>query len=166
MTNAIRVVALCVFRRADSILVFEGFDSVLGMPFYRPLGGGVNAGETTHQAIIREIREEIEAEITKLALLGTLENIFMLEGKLCHEIVFVYEGQFVDETLNQREEFTIHEDNAQSVLASWRPLSFFTTYHRLVPDGLKELLDSKDPKSSNHDTMRKSSGALHNKCES
>jgi ADP-ribose pyrophosphatase YjhB (NUDIX family) len=82
MTKDIRVVVLCVFRRFDSILVFEGFDSVKGTPCYRPLGGGVERGETTKQAIIREIREEIDADVTDLKLLGTQENIFTLEGEL------------------------------------------------------------------------------------
>jgi ADP-ribose pyrophosphatase YjhB (NUDIX family) len=140
MTKDIRVVVLCVFRRFDSILVFEGFDSVKGTPFYRPLGGGVERGETTKQAIIREIREEIDADVTDLKLLGTQENIFTLEGELRHEIVFVYQGRFADEGLYQMEEFTVREDNGETLRASWRPLSFFTEYHRLVPEQLRDML--------------------------
>ena len=140
MSKPIRVVALCVLRRGNSILVFEAFDSVKGTPFYRPLGGGVERGETTKQAIIREIREEIDADVTDLELLGTLENIFTLEGELGHEIVFVYQGRFADETAYLQEEFTIREDNDEVLLARWRPLSSFTDYHRLVPDRLMDLL--------------------------
>jgi ADP-ribose pyrophosphatase YjhB (NUDIX family) len=140
MSKPIRVVALCVFRKDDSILVFEGFDSVSGTPFYRPLGGGVERGESTKQAIIREIREEIEAEVTDLELLGTLESIFTLEGQLGHEIVFVYQGRFADENAYLQDEFTVREDNGDVLLARWRPLSSFTDYHRLVPERLMELI--------------------------
>ena len=40
----IRVIAICLFRHDDRILVFEGFDEVKGTHFYRPLGGGVDVG--------------------------------------------------------------------------------------------------------------------------
>ena len=69
----IRVIAICVFQRDTTILVFEAFDPVKGTPFYRPLGGGVDPGETSEAAVIREIREEIGQEITALRLLGVLD---------------------------------------------------------------------------------------------
>ena len=143
MSKPIRVIALCVLRREDSILVFEAFDSVRGTPFYRPLGGGVERGETSKQAVIREIHEEIDAEITDLELLGTLESIFRFQGELGHEIVFVYQGRFADESAYLREEFTVREDNGEVLLARWRPLSSFTDYHRLVPERLMELLSDE-----------------------
>jgi len=140
MSKPIRVVSICVIRRDDSILVLEAFDSVRGMPFYRPLGGGVERGETSKQAVIREIREEIGAEITDLRLLGTLESIFTIEGQLGHEVVFVYEGRFVDANAYLQQEFTVREDNGDVFFAQWRPISFFTDYRRLVPERLMELL--------------------------
>ena len=130
------MIAICVFRSGDRILVFEAFDSVKGTPFYRPLGGGVDAGETTHDAIVREIREEIDAEITDLQLLGVLENLFNLEGEPGHEIVFVYDGRFIDETVYERSELTVHEDNGDILRAVWRSLDSFDSHHRLVPEGL------------------------------
>jgi NADH pyrophosphatase NudC (nudix superfamily) len=57
--NYIRVIAICVFRHDDKILVFEAYDTIDKKPFYRPLGGAVEFGETTETAIKREIREEI-----------------------------------------------------------------------------------------------------------
>jgi 8-oxo-dGTP pyrophosphatase MutT (NUDIX family) len=143
MSKRIRTIALCVLQRRDSILVFEAFDSVKGSPFYRPLGGGIEPGETSQQAVTRELREEINAGVTDLKLLGTLENIFTLEGEPRHEIVFVYQGRFADETAYAREEFVVTEDNGEVLRATWRPLSFFNEYHRLVPERLKELLSNE-----------------------
>jgi 8-oxo-dGTP pyrophosphatase MutT (NUDIX family) len=143
MDRPIRVVALCVLQRGNSILVFEGFDSIKGTPFYRPLGGGVEPGETSKQACIREIREEIGTEVTDLKLLGTLENIFTLEGEFRHEVVFVYQGRFADGAAYAREEFTVTEDNGEVLKAKWRALSFFNDYHRLVPEQLKLLLNDE-----------------------
>jgi ADP-ribose pyrophosphatase YjhB (NUDIX family) len=142
MNKPIRVIALCVLQRAGSILVFEGFDSIKERPFYRPLGGGVERGETSQQACIREIREEIGAQVTDLKLLGVLESIFTLEGESGHEVVFVYEGRFADAAAYALDEFTVTEDNGQVLRARWRPLSFFDDYHRLVPEQLKQLLSN------------------------
>ena len=66
----IRVVALCVFQRAGRVLVFEGYDSVKRMHFYRPLGGGVEPRETSREAVAREIKEELELEAVDFKLLG------------------------------------------------------------------------------------------------
>ncbi|HLF70446.1 MAG TPA: NUDIX domain-containing protein [Actinomycetota bacterium] len=136
------MIALFVIRRDDSILVFEAFDSAMGSPFYRPLGGGVKRGETSEAAIVREIREELSLEIMDLHLLGTLENIFTYEGELGHEAVFVYEGRFADTASYAVEEFTVTEDDGSALSARWIPLQFFDDYHRLVPRGLKELIDA------------------------
>lgn len=135
----IRVIAICVFRHGEKILVCEYFDSVKKKPFYRPLGGAVEFGETTEAAVRREIREEIGQEITDLKLLTILENIFMNEGKPGHEIVYVYEGRFSDKSAYQRESFEVHEET-ETLMASWQPLSFFNNYHRLVPEALVDLL--------------------------
>jgi len=139
---SIRVIAVCVIRRADEILVFEGFDSVKGSPYYRPLGGGVEPGETALEAVKREMREELGREVLDLMLLGTLENIFSLEGEPGHEIVFVFEGRFDDEDMYKQEEFTIREDNGDVFPGRWRSLGFFDDHHRLVPEDLRGLLDA------------------------
>ena len=55
----IRVIAVSVFQNAGRILVFKGHDPVKGETFYRPLGGAIEFGETSQQALVREIREEL-----------------------------------------------------------------------------------------------------------
>ena len=141
--NHIRVIAICVFRHADKILVFEAFDSAKGKPFYRPLGGAVEFGEKTEVTIKREIREEIGQEITDLKLLTVLESIFVNEGITGHEIVYVYDGQFTDKSAYQKESFKVTEDSGEASIARWHSLDFFNDYHRLVPEALVPLLKSK-----------------------
>ncbi len=140
----IRVIAICVFRREESILVFDGYDSVKETYYYRPLGGGVEPGETTHEAVAREIAEELGLQIDALKLLGVLENIFVLDGQPKHEIVFVYDGRFVDETIYDRQELHGWEANGEPLRAVWRKLDSFDEKHRLVPEGLWDLLRSAD----------------------
>ncbi|WP_460164643.1 NUDIX domain-containing protein [Pseudomonas sp. S2_F03] len=50
-------------------------------------------GETSAQAIVREVQEELGLAITDVRLLGTLENIFTYAGRPGHEIVQVYDAR-------------------------------------------------------------------------
>jgi ADP-ribose pyrophosphatase YjhB (NUDIX family) len=142
ISNRIRVITICVFRHGGNILVCEYFDSVDGKPFYRPLGGTVEFGETTEAAIKREIREEIGQEITDLKLLTVLESLFIHEGNQGHEIVYVYDGRFVNKAVYEQESFEVREET-EILKASWRSLDFFNDYHRLVPEALVPLLKTK-----------------------
>jgi ADP-ribose pyrophosphatase YjhB (NUDIX family) len=137
--NYIRVIAICVFRHDDKILVFEAYDTIDKKPFYRPLGGAVEFGETAKTAIKREIHEEIGLETTDLKLLGILENIFTHEGKPGHEIVYVYDGRFTDASVYGQEYFTVQKET-ETLTARWYKLDFFNDYHRLVPEALVPLL--------------------------
>ena len=49
--SLIRPIALAVPRRGDDLLVFEGHDPTKGQTFYRPLGGGIDFGETAEAAV-------------------------------------------------------------------------------------------------------------------
>ena len=73
--NRIRALAICVFRHNGRILVAEGVDPCKGgQVFYRPLGGGIEFGEYAKQTLVRELREELDAEITALRFLRALSK--------------------------------------------------------------------------------------------
>jgi len=144
LPGQIRAIAICILRRHESILVFEGHDTTKGQTFYRPLGGAIEFGEIGSQAAIREIREEIHAEITNLRPIGTLENIFTFEGRPGHEIVLVYEADFADATLYQETPIIGQEDSGERFPVLWKPLADFAGGQSpLYPDGLLELLLNK-----------------------
>lgn len=54
-------------------------------------GGHVQFGETSEQALIREYREEIKAQIKPGRLLWIQENFWKLDGRDCHQIAFYYQ---------------------------------------------------------------------------
>ena len=89
------------------------------------------------------MREEIGAEIFNLRYLGTLENIFNYNGALGHEIVQVYDGQFVDESLYSSSSVSGVEGSGPSFCAVWKPLSAFLTERPLYPHELLGLLSSR-----------------------
>ena len=113
--------------------------------FYRPIGGGINFGERGADAVIREVREELDAEAVDVVYLGAFENIFAYEGKAGHEIILIYDGRFTDPALNEDDALLEGEDDEELLYqASWKSLDFFRADDAppLYPAGLLELLDS------------------------
>lgn len=100
-----------VSRNAPSIENPEGFD--------RLIGGTVEFGETHRQTIIREIDEELGAEIIDLEFLGVVENIFVFDGEPGHEIVALYSGRL--EPAPHDDGGTLTESNGSTVPVLWRP---------------------------------------------
>lgn len=117
----IRVIALGLIRRADGkILLEKGRDSVKQEDFYRPLGGGIEFGETGAATLQREFIEEIGKDITVNHLIGTIENIFKYEGQPGHQIMLLYEAGFTDPANYEMTHFQ-RLDN-EDALTCWRSL--------------------------------------------
>jgi 8-oxo-dGTP pyrophosphatase MutT (NUDIX family) len=139
----IRPIAICVFRRDDKLLVGEHYDTVKKETFYRPLGGAIEFGERGPECVVREIREEIGAEIKELNYIETIENIFVCGGRPGHEIVLVYEARLVDSHLYEVESVRCKE-NGDEFVAVWKPMRTFRDREApLYPEGLLNLLDKK-----------------------
>jgi ADP-ribose pyrophosphatase YjhB (NUDIX family) len=139
--NRIRPLAICVFRRTDgAILAAPGFDTVKHQRFYRPLGGEIEFGERAEDAVRREIREEVGAEIEDVRLLLVSENIFTFLGASGHELVWSFEARFTDASIYERDVVECREGEARFE-AHWVPLDVFTSGEApLFPDGLLETL--------------------------
>ncbi len=136
-----RPVAICVLTRGDQIFVFEGHDSVKDEVFYRPLGGTIEFGEYGHDAVQREIREEIGERVVNLRYLGVCENMFGYQGRRGHEIVLVYKGDFEDESMYGKESVCGREEDGSPFKALWKPVTDFQDGNApLYPDGLLELI--------------------------
>ena len=140
--NRIRPLSICVFRNNDRILVAEGYDPIKRQTFYRPLGGGIEFGENSQQTVHRELQEELGVDVRDLIYLGTLENIFIFNGKPGHEIVQVYDGALVDSKLYDQAVVEGHEaDMGESFKAVWKNLAEFESGECILyPTGLLELL--------------------------
>ena len=138
----IRPIAIGIFRKADSILVYEGYDPRKDQTFYRPLGGGIDFGEHSQDTLIREIREELGAEIANVCYLGTLENIFVYDGQPGHEFVAVYGATFADPGFYEGDELIGYEDTGIAFRAVWKLLDTFRQGGApLYPEGLLALLE-------------------------
>ena len=139
----IRPLAICVFRHNDRILVAEGYDSVKDEYFYRPLGGGIEFGETSVETVCRELMEEIHVEVDmeSLKYLGTVENIFHFNGTASHEIVLIYDGMLKEAGLYEQAVIAGKEVNGEDFRAVWRDLDEFRDGKSILyPTGLIEML--------------------------
>lgn len=139
--NQIRPIALCIFRNNDKILVFEGNDPIKGETFYRPLGGGIEFGERSQDAVRRELKEELNVDISNLKFLGTLENIFNFNGGSYHEVVLVYDGTLTEAGLYDQALLLGKEANGDDIRAMWKSFKEFDSGESILyPHGLLELL--------------------------
>ena len=136
----IRPIAICVCRDGERILVAEGHDSKKGETFYRPLGGTIEFGERGEEAVQREFREEIAADLVEVRYVGMLENIFTYEGRRGHEIVLVYDGRLTDASLYEKE-YILGDELGEPFKAVWMRVDEFGEGKATVyPDGLLALL--------------------------
>jgi 8-oxo-dGTP pyrophosphatase MutT (NUDIX family) len=137
------------------ILVAEYFDPSKQQVFYRPLGGAIEFGERGADALAREMREELGAQVQDLRYLTTFENIFVYNGRRGHEIVLVYEGEFADPTYYKQSRLPGKEDDDTPLAVVWKPLTFFQKGSApLYPDGLLEFLLAQDDTSVESPTSK------------
>ncbi|KMK77524.1 NUDIX hydrolase [Alkalihalobacillus pseudalcaliphilus] len=137
----IRPISIGIFRKQDTILVFQGFDAKKQSYYYRPIGGGIEYGEKSVNTLKRELLEELGADITNIHLLGVVENIFTDNENLGHEIVFVHEATFVEHSFYEKTSLRGYQDDGEPFLLYWKSMSDFKNGKlRLVPDGLTDLL--------------------------
>ena len=137
-----RALSLAVIERNDGrILVDQGFDPKKGRAFYRLLGGGIDFGELSEAAVIREIQEELGLAVRTEEHLGTIENVFSFAGKPGHEIAFVHRVSFVDNLVYERSSFQVADFSRTPTVAVWKSLQEMKAEElNLYPEGVVELV--------------------------
>ncbi len=75
-----------------------------------------------------------------LKLLDIAENVFFYNGKECHEIVFIYEGDFKDESFYQKIMISGAESNGEEFEARWYDLAGLSSGEMPVyPNGVMDV---------------------------
>ncbi|MEX3015359.1 NUDIX hydrolase [Gymnodinialimonas hymeniacidonis] len=135
-----RCIAIGLIKDNGRLLCAEVTCDDGGIKGYRPLGGGIEIGETAADALAREFKEEVRAEVKVGPRRAVLENIFQHEGALGHEIVFVHEAVVIRPGLIQPKRFLLEEAGRVTAL-DWVPLDSFKSGQAvLFPDGVLALL--------------------------
>ena len=136
----IRVLALGLIKKDNRVFMSQGYDPVKQKTFYRAMGGGVDFGETSLEALEREFQEEIQAKLTNISYLGCLENLFTFNGKQGHELLQVYQCDFADAKFYELESLVFAEGKRQKT-ALWVDIALFKSGELLlVPEPFLALL--------------------------
>jgi 8-oxo-dGTP pyrophosphatase MutT (NUDIX family) len=136
----IRVLALGLVVQGNRALVAEVQDIVKNERCYRALGGGVEFGETSLEALHREFAEEIRAELTNVRYLGCVENLFTYNGEPYHEVVQVYRCGLADPSLYELP-LIPGVENGGPFVAHWIECDRFRSQElRLVPEACLQWL--------------------------
>lgn len=118
MDKKIRPISIALISKDNKYLVIKGYDSKKDEVFYRPLGGGIEFGETGEEALAREMREELDTELVDIKYISMLENIFVYEGNKMHELVLVYSAEFKDKDFYDKDDLIIL-DSVKKERAYW-----------------------------------------------
>ena len=135
----LRAVALGVVWRGPRLLMSAVTRDDGRRVGWRPLGGGIEFGETSREAVAREMAEELGARFRPTRLLGVLETIYEHHGAPGHEVVFVWEGVLEEPGLAAAEAFTM-VDGPSADHVAWRDPASLAPDEPLPPDGLLPLL--------------------------
>lgn len=137
---AIRPLALGVPTRGEEALLAEHEDPATGERYYRPVGGGIEFGEHSREAVRREFAEELEVTVTESALLETFERVFTFGGETAHEIWRCYHVEIEEDWPYGRDAFTAYEPELDEEF----PVRWLGTdeiaEHTVYPESLPELL--------------------------
>ncbi len=138
----INVKALGLHWRDGRLLAAEVYDSEGRVAGVRPLGGTVEFGESSQTALKREFLEELRVEVKILSGPLVIENLYVFEGENGHEIMFVFDIEFVSNDYRHHETITFNESDGTSGVARWYTLEELDRpgFLSLYPKGLKALL--------------------------
>ena len=96
----VKAFAVLLNRSLDAHLVWRGSDATKSpADFHRLLGGHVEFGESTIEAVRREILEETAAELQEPHLLGVLESASCTKASPATRLCSSTQGGWIRQTL-------------------------------------------------------------------
>ena len=138
--DRVRTIAISIIRNNDKILVYERQDDITGEKFYRLVGGCIEFGESSNIALKREFEEELSLDIKNTKLISIFESIFTFNSKEMHEIVFLYESEFADSSIYNKDIINGLEGD-RAFNAIWILVSdFLKKKHKIYPEEILNYL--------------------------
>ncbi|MCE8008923.1 MAG: NUDIX domain-containing protein [Aestuariivita sp.] len=142
--QSIQVKALGLVWRAGLLLASEIYRDNGSVKGVRPLGGGLEFGESWRDALVREFHEELGVSVTLAGEPLVLENIYTHQGFVGHEVTFVSDVTLPTGVYQGDRPIEYHEDNGEKCVARWFDISQLDCGDlELYPSGLKAVLERR-----------------------
>jgi 8-oxo-dGTP pyrophosphatase MutT (NUDIX family) len=127
---------ICAILIHDHKVLLQGDDSC---DFWVLPGGRCKFGETSDQAIRRELKEELGIVFENLSFLHSLENLFILNSITYHEISFFYKEILnnIPTAINQNNIFKLQVTDNPQIKFKWINLDEITN-ENLYPIFLRD----------------------------
>ena len=123
-------------KEKDKVFVHHALDKK-----HRALpGGGIEGLELAKDAALRELKEEIGADIEVKNCIAVIENFFKVKEKPLHEVQFVFLAEFKDEKLYEKETFEPCEEHKKGKIEfMYIPVDKLDEYD-LKPDCMRKII--------------------------
>lgn len=109
---------------------------------YALIGGRVAIGESSEEALKREVMEEMGKEVDIIENLTTVENFFQMKDSKYYEILFVHRLEFKDEDDKKILETIKNVEGKDYLKYEWIDIDEIEKYP-LKPKVIKEMLKEK-----------------------
>lgn len=126
MKNNFAINVRSVIQNSERILLCR----MKGEDFYFLPGGHVEFGESVNAALIREIKEELGANVIENDFLGAVENIYQDKQQTHHEVNLVFEVEL------DKENIRVLEDHIEFHWVKVEDIAI----QKILPIALKESL--------------------------
>lgn len=109
---------------------------------YALIGGRVKIGEDSKTTIQREIKEETGKDIEILKSIATIENFFEMKNSKYHEILFVYQVEFINEEDKKIEYSLENIEGKKYQKYVWLDMDKIDEYN-ILPVSIKKIIRNK-----------------------
>ena len=112
-----RVSAL--IRKGEKVLLHH---TTSGTQYTLP-GGRVKDGETTNEALIREIKEEMGEDVKYIKPVSFIENLFVDNNIHFHELLVTHELEFKNKSTYEKEKIYAIEKGEEDLEFVWKDVN-------------------------------------------
>jgi len=137
----IQALAYCIVRRNHEVLLRRGEACGGDKSYFYPLGGIMQAGEYSWDAVRRHAKMALDSELHNLTFMGPSEFIGREGDHLLHQIIFLFEADLAEADCYHQPQIGGKGPDRRPCLYRWQPLLAFQRKRNwLLPESLADMM--------------------------